>query len=354
MNLAYPFALLCLIALPVIAWVGRRICSNQTATLPVAQVLGVQRTTWRLAVRWLPAVLRLAAIALLVGALARPQASQGWKSTSTEGLAIEIVYDRSGSMKETIDGSEGGESKHDVAVRALTEFVEGNGKQLKGREGDMIGLIAFARYADTISPLARSHRPLVDAARRLVPIENRAEGGTAIGDALALAAARLKRAEEEVSRQKVEPGRKPDFQIKSKVIVLMTDGENNAGDISPYDAAKLAKEWGIRIYTIGIGAGERVVTVNTPLGRRRVAQGSEVDERLLKDLAAETGGSYFPAANPRSLEAAYAAIDRLEKSHIQTQDHSRKLELFVPLAIASLALVAVELLLSNTALRRIA
>lgn len=354
MILAYPYLLLLLLAIPIIAIFAYRSTRLEVATLPGVASFHVSHMTWRRSLRWVPAALRLLALTLIITALARPQALTGWTTTSTEGLAIQIVYDRSGSMSEPIDGEEGGETKNQVAVKALTDFVKGDGKDLKGRLGDMIGLIAFARYADTISPLARVHQPLIDAALRLKPVENRSEDGTGIGDALALAAARLKRAEEEVARDKPADRKKPDFQIKSKVIVLMTDGQNNAGDISPYDAAKLAKEWGIRIYTIGVGAGEKVVTVDTPFGKRRMNRGSDVDERMLRDISRETGGAYFAAGDPKSLEEAYASIDKLEKTKIDSTEHSQRTELFVPLVVIAIAGLAVELFLSNTLLRRIA
>lgn len=351
MSFAYPYALFLLVLLPLIGWSAIRSRRPELAPLPGVQTLPAFGNSWRVALRWVPMALRLFALGAIFFAIARPQASTGWTTTSTEGLAIQIVYDRSGSMSEPI--VEGGESKNEVARQALIDFVKGDGKGLRGRLGDMIGLIAFARYADTISPLARVHEPLIDAAKLLKPVENRAEDGTGIGDALALAAARLKRAEEEVSSQKPAEGQKPDFQIKSKIIVLMTDGQNNAGEVSPYDAAKLAKEWGIRIYTIGVGAGDRVVTMNTPFGPRQMSRGNDVDERMLKDISKETGGAYFAAGDPKALEDAYGAIDQLEKSRIDTKEHSRRVELFAPLALAALGLLGLELLAANTLFRRI-
>lgn len=352
MSFAYPYVLVLLVMLPIIGWAARRAKRPELAPLPGAQSLASLGSTWRIALRWVPTALRLLAIGAILFAIARPQASSGWTTTSTEGLAIQIVYDRSGSMSEPI--GDGDTSKNEVARQALIDFVKGDGKELQGRAGDMIGLIAFARYADTVSPLARVHEPLIDAAKLLKPVENRSEDGTAIGDALALAAARLKRAEEEVSRGKPADGKKPDFQIKSKVIVLMTDGQNNAGDVSPYDAAQLARDWGIRIYTIGVGAGDRIVTVNTPFGRRQISRGSEVDERMLRQISQQTNGEYFAAGDPGALADAYKAIDKLEKSRIDKAEHSRKTELFAPLAALAFALLGLELLAANTVFRRVA
>ena len=354
MNLAHPAILALLIALPALGWLG--VFLRRTAVAPISSTRALEGAprTWRLTLRWLPSGLRLAALALVVGALARPQESTGWTTTSTEGIAIQIVFDRSGSMRESIGGEGGDTPKIDIARKTVADFIHGDGRKLKGRSGDMIGLIAFARYADTLSPLARAHEAVVEAANRIQPAEVRAEDGTAIGDALALAAARLKRAEEDDSRHNPADGSKPEYSIKSKAIILMTDGENNAGEVSPYEAATQAKEWGIHVYTIGVGAGERFVTMNTPFGTQRMPMGSDVDERMLKSIAETTGGAYFSAGSPDALASAYAAIDSLERSRIDATQHSAHRELFMPLAVSALAVLALELALSCTVLRRVA
>ncbi len=371
MSFAHPQLLWLLAVLPigaaVVAWSRHRGRSRGegAAVLPSAAPLERSPTTWRLAFRWVPGFLRLVALGLLVVALARPQESSGWTTTSTEGVAIQLVVDRSGSMAEPMGGDEAGagaqETKEETAIDAITRFIEGDGKELKGRMGDMIGLIAFARYADTLSPMARAHEPLVDAAKRLKPVEVQAEDGTAIGDALALAAARLKRAEEEIQRQSAaassdtkSANARPEFTIKSKVIILMTDGQNNAGQSSPYEAAELAKQWGIRLYTIGVGAGERVVTLNTPFGPQRMNAGSSVDERMLTDIAESTGGEYFSVSSAGSLANAYAAIDKLEKSKIDSTEHTKKTELFAPIAMGAMGAALCELLLAGAVFRRAA
>lgn len=351
MTLAQPYMLFLLALLPVMAVLRNQNLRASVVPVPTIDALAAGARSVRVSLRWVPLALRLASLALLVLALARPREPKGWTTTTTEGLAIQIVLDRSGSMREPMGGSDA--SKSAIARKTISDFVGGNAKDLKGRAGDMIGLIAFARYADTVSPLARVHQPLLDAAARLEPVEVRQEDGTAIGDALALAAARLKRADEDVARQKPADGTPPEFQIKSKVVILMTDGQNNAGDISPYDAAAQAKEWGIRVYTIGIGAGERTVTMNTPFGPQKMPMGSDVDERMLRDIAASTGGAYFSGDSPSALRDAYAAIDQLEKTKIDSTEHTAYAEHFAPLGVGALALLALELLLSGTCLRRV-
>lgn len=353
MSLAHPWILALLIAVPLIAWFARALKKASIAPLPGVSSLPAAPATWRLAFRWLPAAMRLSCLALLIVAFARPQGSTGWTSTSTEGVAMQIVFDRSGSMREAMGGTGEEVSKIERARKTVVDFVQGDGA-LKGRTGDMIGLIAFARYADTLSPLARSHESLIDAVKRVQPAEGRAEDGTAIGDALALAAARLKRAEEDLARSAPGNGAKPDYTIKSKIIILMTDGQNNAGEASPYEAAAQAKEWGIRVYTIGIGAGERMMTMDTLFGTQRIPMGNDVDERMLKQVAETTGGEYFSAASPDALAGAYAAIDKLETSRIDAQEHLSRTELFAPFAAAALTLLGLELLLSGTVFRRVA
>lgn len=354
MSFAHPWVLWLLALIALLPLVRRRLDRPAPIPLPgFARTAPPGSATWRVRLRGLPGFLRLVALGLLVVALARPQETTGWTTTSTEGVAIQVVYDRSGSMREPMPDDES-KTKNEVARKALVDFVKGDGGTLRGREGDMVGLIAFARFADTISPMARVHGPLLDAAARLQPVDNRAaEDGTAIGDALALAASRLKRAEEEVARSTAREGGKPSFEIKSKVIVLMTDGQNNAGEASPLDAAELAKRWGIRIYAIGVGAGDRTAAIDTPFGRQLIPRGNAVDERLLTQIAESTGGSYFSAGTTASLEAAYAAIDSLEKSRIDSTRHSNKTERFLPFALAAAGTLAAEWLLASLLLRRI-
>ncbi len=353
MSFAHPWILLLLLALPLLPPARRWLDPVRPIPLPDLAGVAVDGATWRVRLRGLPVLLRLGGAGLLIVALARPQETKGWTTTSTEGVAIQIVYDRSGSMREPMPDDES-RTKNEVARDALVRFVKGDDASLRGREGDMIGLIAFARYADTLSPMARVHGPLIDVASRLMPVENRAaEDGTAIGDALSLAASRLRRAEEEILRAASREGGKPSFEIKSKVIVLMTDGQNNAGESSPVEAAELATRWGIRIYAIGVGAGERTATIDTAFGRQVVPRGNAVDERLLTQIAESTGGAYFSAGTSTSLAEAYAAIDSLEKSRIDSTRHSSRIELYRPLVVAAAIVLAVEWLLASFLFRRV-
>lgn len=347
---ASPWALLVLAAVPLaMAFLARR--PRRALLFSSAAIPARLGASWRLRLRWLPAALRVACLGLLAVALARPQETSGQTRTSTEGVAMQLVIDRSGSMREPIELAGQQVSKIDLVKRVVKDFVAGDGKNLKGRPGDMIGLITFGRYADTLAPLSRAHEPLIDAAQRIQLALTRGEDGTAIGEGLSLAAARLKRAEEGVAAAKPKEG-KADFTIKSKVIVLLTDGQNNAGQVSPDEAAALAKQWGIRVYTIGVGAGERYAVVGGLFGDRRIPVGSDVDERMLTAIAQATGGKYWAAENGESLAKAYAEIDALEKTRIDSTEYTSYTERFVPFAGAAGALLGLELLLASTLLRR--
>jgi Ca-activated chloride channel family protein len=267
-------------------------------------------------------------------------------------------------------------SRLDVVKRVFREFVLGtdkveesegpaperSGETLDGRPDDLIGIVSFARYAETVCPLVRDPQAVAALVDTLDLPLVRSEDGTAIGDGVALAAARLKDAEEDLKRRAlaeatgqsversderiaVEPG----FAIKSKAIVLLTDGEWNAGEVSPDAAASFAKEWGIRIYTIAVGGGERVV--QTPLGAMRVpARG--VDESVLRRMAETTDGRHFSANDAEGLRGVYAAIDAMEKSRVESRQYTEYTELFWPFAAVGAGLLAMEMLAGATILRR--
>lgn len=344
-HLAHPQALALLALIPIVAVLLRR--RTRPISFSYAGRIASMAPTWRIRLRGVPAILRLAAFAAIIVAISRPQKTSGETKTSTEGIAIQIVLDRSGSMNEPIDAGGRAVRKIDVVKNVIAGFVQGDGSRLKGRDGDMIGMIAFARYADTISPLARVHGPLLDAAKQLQVARTREEDGTAIGDGLALAAARLKRAEEEVARLSADAAGKPEFTIKSKIVILLTDGMNNAGEKSPYEAAALAKQWGIRVYAIGVGATQDIDF----FGGRMPGIGG-IDERMLTEIAEETGGKYWSAEDAESLQRAYVEIDSLEKSKIETTEHTNVTERFAPFAAAALCLIFMEILFASTFLRR--
>ena len=350
MRFAAPQAFLLLTLLPLVAWFYLRRGRTATVRFSSLRRVGSLRRSVRLRARPLLLVLRLAALALLIVAIARPQTSRSETRVSTEGIALEMVVDRSSSMRAEMDFEGERLNRLEVVKRVFTEFVVGNGDDLPGRPHDLIGMIAFARFADTAAPLVRAHDALVQFVLGTKIVQFEAEDGTAIGDALALAAARLKRAEEDIARW-MESGNAGAFKIKSKAIILLTDGRNNAGDMTPGQAAALARDWGIKIYAIGIGGGEEFITVRTPLGTVRVPTGG-MDEATLRTVAEVSGGRYFVAADGDALRNVYREIDRLEKTEIETLELSQHDEAFLPYALAAGLLLLAEIFLSNTWLRR--
>jgi Ca-activated chloride channel family protein len=266
-------------------------------------------------------------------------------------VAIEMVVDRSSSMAAEMSHRGRSRNRLDIVKEVFREFVEGNGETLRGRPSDLIGLVAFARYADTACPLTLSHGVLLQYLDGVKLASPRTEwDGTGIGDALALAAARLKTAEDTLARQaERDPGA---YLIRSKVVILLTDGEHNCGRRTPEEAAALAKEWGIKIYVVGM-VGESFLTMPGLFGPTKVAVEPGVDRRRLEALAESTGGIYREASDEESLATVYAEIDRLEKTEIETLRYVDYRERFAPLALSALALLVLEAVLSYAILRRI-
>ncbi len=352
MNIFYsPLFFLCFLILPILLILLHKMKLRSSLRFSSLRNLGDCYVSWRIKFYPILLVLRFLCLALLIVALARPRKGLSVSNVSINGVAINLVLDRSGSMQEAMryDGQK--TTRLEVAKAVIADFIKGDNKKLKGRDNDYIGLISFAKYPDTTCPLVENHGVLLDFLRQIKPAEIKSENATAIGEALALACARLHNAEMQIlennkklnveSQNKV----KPDFTIKSKVVILLTDGVNNAGDISPLEAAKMAKKWGIKVYTIGLGA----VAPNTFFG---FAQSSGLDERLLERIAAETGGFYQRAVDADSLRDIYEKIDKLEKTEIKSVEHFNYSEKFPPWAIAALWVLGIEMVLANTLLRK--
>jgi len=362
MQLYSPWALLLLLFLPVLAYLALRKKRRAAVKFPSLADIRSCHVSWRLRLRPLLKVARLLALALLIVALARPRKGTVLSEISTEGVAIEAVVDRSGSMQAEMDFGKK-LNRLQVVKEVLAGFIEGDEKGLSGRSSDMIGLITFARYADTICPLVLSHNVLLEFLKKTEIVQLRNEDGTAIGDAIALAAARLKKAEEEIRQRNAQLSQfGPDdadsadqagFKIKSKAIVLLTDGRNNAGEYDPLDAAELAKEWGIKIYTIGIGSGQAYTTIQTIMGTYRVPARQDLDERLLKAIAEKTGGFYSRADDTEALRSIVKKIDEMEKTHVKSIQYTQYAERFGPWTLSALALLAFEMLAACTVFRKI-
>ncbi len=320
MTVARPLLLLLLAALPLWWW-WRAKRLRRLAGAPMSDVRPAQGPAARLWVARLPVSLRSLCLAAWIIAAAGPRVGSARAELRSEGISIVLAVDISSSMLAE-DFSPA--NRLDVARRTAAEFV-------RARSSDRIGLVAFAGQALTQVPITTDYQVLEAAIRQLrVGI---VEDGTAIGTAIATSANRLRRT----------PG-------NSKVVVLLTDGENNKGTVDPRTAAQAAAAFGIKIYTIGVGThGEAPVpTGQGPLGLRYETMPVKIDERLLGDVARTTGGRYFRATDAASLSNIFREIDRLEKTPVQQLVYRRFDEAYRwPLGIGLLAL-ALELVVAGT------
>jgi Ca-activated chloride channel family protein len=272
--------------------------------------------------RHLSIILRSLAMAALIIALARPQSSLSWQDTTTEGIDIVIASDISGSMLAEDFKPNRLEAGKNIAI----DFIQ-------NRPNDRIGLVVFSGESFTQCPLTIDHSVLVNL---YADIKNgMIEDGTAIGMGLATAVNRLK-----------------DSEAKSKVVILLTDGSNNSGSIPPVTAAEIAKQFGVRVYTVGIGTnGYAPYPVQTPMGVQYQRMKVDIDEGTLSKIATITGGKYFRATNNSALKDIYEQIDKLEKAKIDVTQYRKKTERFLPFAIIALALLSLEFLTRNTLLK---
>ncbi len=289
-----------------------------STTLPFAAV----KRSARLYLYHLLFVFRMLAFALIVVALARPQTTSSSTDVSIEGIDIVISLDISGSMLAEDFQPNRMEAAKDLAI----EFIE-------GRPGDRIGLVVFAGESFTQVPLTTDHRVLTDLFRKIRT--GMIEDGTAIGDGLATAIARL-----------------TESDAVSKVIILLSDGVNNMGAIDPLSAAEIARMKNIRVYSVGIGSyGTAPFPVQTPFGIRYQNVPVEIDEELLMEISEITGGKYFRATSNTKLREVYAEIDQLEKSKIDVTEFYKRSEEFLPFALLALLFFVVEILLKYTFFR---
>jgi Ca-activated chloride channel family protein len=358
-----PWALLLLLVLPFAGYFMLRRKRGAAVRFPSLVDMRNSVVSWRLRLRPLLVAARLLCLTLLILALARPRKGTVLSEVSTEGVAIEAVVDRSGSMRTEMDYYGEKLNRLEVVKRVLDDFIEGDKKELGGRTGDLIGLVTFARYADTVCPLVLSHGVLAEFLRQTQIVSIEGEDGTAIGDAISLGAARLRKAEEEIQRRneqlgfaeadKAQQRDSAGFRIKSKAIILLTDGRNNTGRYSPLDAAELAQKWGIRIYTVGIGSGSAYATVQTMMGTFRMPAGQELDEGLLRAMAEKTGGFYSRADDAEALRKIVKRIDEMEKTEVKTMQYTQYEERFGFWTLPALALLGLEMLAGCTIFRKI-
>jgi Ca-activated chloride channel homolog len=326
MSFANPEYFFLLLIVPVmIYWYWKR-RKHQLVELQVSsvQVFHAIPRSWRQRFRHLLFGLRIAAVVLLIIALARPQATSRGENVSTEGIDIVLVNDISGSML----AEDFRPNRIEAAKKVAIDFIE-------GRTTDRIGLVIFSGESFTQCPLTLDHAVLINQLKEIK--SGMIEDGTAIGMGLATAVSRLK-----------------DSKAKSRVIVLLTDGVNNRGFIDPMTAAGIAQQFGIRVYTIGVGTqGMAPYPVQTPFGTQYQNVPVEIDEQLLQKIADQTGGKYYRATDNKKLKAIYDEIDRLEKTKIEVTQFRRHKEEYYTAAMFAGIFLLLELIFAQTIFRKI-
>ncbi len=330
MRFAHPWFLLLLLALPVLAWLkGRR--GGQPAFLysSIGLVKGISGVTRSHAHGFL-ARLRWLALALCIIGLARPQQGAVEDPVRASGVDIVVALDLSGSMiSEDFTIGKERVNRLVVAKDVLREFIS-------KRPSDRIGLVAFARYPYVAAPPTLDHDFVLQQVDRLEL--GAVEDGTAIGSGLMAALNRLR-----------------DLKAKSKIVIVMTDGQNNAGKVPPLTAAEAATALGVKVYTIGVGTrGTAPVPYVDAFGNKRYREVAvDIDEETLKQVADRTGGAYFRADSTDTLREIYGRIDRLEKSEATVKKYRRYAEMFPLVVLPGWFLLMLEIILSNTVWRRL-
>jgi Ca-activated chloride channel family protein len=325
-RFAYPYALLLLLLIPVVVWATLRRRDRRSVGYSSIELLlgaGLEASAWK---RHGMLFLRVALLALVIVAIARPQTGRSEHTTHTEGVDIMLVVDASGSMQAQDFKPK---NRLHVAKEVVKEFVS-------RREQDRIGLVAFAAQAVTQCPLTLDY-PVLTRLIDEVDI-GMLEDGTAIGVALATACNRLKHSDAE-----------------SRLVVLLTDGQNNAGSVDPATAAKVAASLGIKVYTIGVGTkGRAPMPVSDPIfGKRMVAVEVDLDEETLTKIAEITDGHYFRATDRDELVEIYKQIDEMEKTRIEQQTFVNYTDQFLWFVLPALGMLVLELAFGPTLLREI-
>ncbi|MGE5398936.1 MAG: vWA domain-containing protein [Ignavibacteriales bacterium] len=325
-SFAYPGILYLLIIIPVMAFWYWRSGKHKASSLTYSslKIFSGYAPSAKEKFRHMPAILRMLALALFIVALARPQTYSSGENIYTEGIDIAMLLDISGSML----AEDFRPNRIEAAKKVIDDFI-------KGRTSDRIGLVIFSYESFTQCPLTVDY-PVLRGLLKDVK-SGMIQDGTAIGTAIANGVNRLK-----------------DSNSKSKIIILLTDGVNNAGEIDPLTAAQIAKTYGIRIYAIGVGTiGEAPYPFQTPFGIRYQNMPVEIDEGTLRKIAETTNGRYFRATNNKKLEDIYQEIDRLEKTRIEVTSYRNAKELFYGWLGGGLILLLFEVALSRTVLRKI-
>lgn len=325
-TFANPELLFLLILLvPAVVWYIWKNKSSE-ASLQISSINGFKtsNSSFKYYMRHALFAFRIIAMALLIMALARPQSTENWKDETTEGIDIVMALDISSSMLARDFDPNRLEASKSIA----REFIQ-------DRSNDRIGLVVFSGESFTQCPLTTDHNVLLNLFEDIE--SGMVEDGTAIGMGLATALNRLK-----------------DSDTESKVVILLTDGVNNMGSISPFTASEIAKSFDIRVYTIGVGSqGKAPYPVNTPYGVRYKDMKVEIDEEVLGQIAAETEGEYFRATDNQKLKNIYQQIDEMEKSRIEVKEYSERSEEYLGFALIAGILLLIEIVSKSTLIKSI-
>lgn len=319
---------LLLLLLPAIAYyIWKQKTAQASLQISTTQQFSRLPKSWKEYLRHINFVFLLASLALIIIVLARPQSSDSWSRTDTEGIDIVLSLDVSNSMQTSDFKPNRLEASKDVAM----QFVA-------GRPNDNMGMVIFGKESFTLCPMTSDHAVLSNMIKS-VDFDLIDGSQTAIGDGLVTAVNRIRNG-----------------QAKSKVIILLTDGSNNSGDVAPRDAASVAKAMNVRVYTIGVGSKgeiEQVVGYD-PFGRPVTQKvKADIDEDVLQAMAQMTGGRYFRATNKSKLADIFDEIDQMEKTKMNIREFSRKEEEYLPFVLAALAFLLLHIIIKNTILRNI-
>ena len=316
-----------LLLIPLVAYyIYRSLQGGAAITVSTTDSVKDAPKSWRYLLRHIPFALRCIALTLIVVAIARPQSAEHYTNTTTEGIDIVLAVDVSTSML----AKDFTPDRLSVAKDVAADFIS-------DRTGDRLGIVVFAGESFTQPPLTTDQTSLLTMLGRIR--SGVIEDGTAIGNGLATSINRLRESD-----------------AKSKVVILLTDGVNNRGEISPLTAAQIAKDLGIKVYTIGIG---KRGTAPYPLFDERgrevdvVEMKVEIDEKILREIASLTGGEYFRATNKQTLQAVYDQINTLEKSTVEVENRTLFHELFLPFVLWALAALLLEFIIEKIVLKRI-
>jgi len=328
-RFANPEYLMLLVIIPLLAWYHWHRRHRLSGKIRYSTLRHMKKLpfTWRQRARRYAFIFRLLIITLIILGIARPQSGTQKQEITTEGIDIMLVLDVSTSM---LAEDFKPKNRIEAAKEVAKEFI-------LGRNNDRIGLVIFAGEAFTQCPLTLDYGVLTELLEK-IQVAPQEWDGTAIGSGVATSVMRLR-----------------DSKAKSKVIILLTDGRNNAGEIDPLTAAQVADTYDMRVYTIGAGTrGSALYPVDDPLfGRRYVSMAVEIDENLLQRIATQTGAKYFRATDTEKLRQIYQEINEMEKTKIQVKEFTKYKELFVNYAGTGLFLLLLEILLLNTVLRKL-